>query len=469
MSIELQLVRQYLAAHEVAVEDLPNARAILDAAIAETPAEIVPEGACSEQRPGPGRQRRRRVVWAAGVALLVVALGLIAVPWAPAAKIHRPLAASAEIARLADAIEPAAPLQPGQWLAIQQSGEIAAQVSNVGNTPTPDARASDSITIDVWSNSSGTTCTSQQFGTATFASPANAQAWQSIGLIATPNNQPVTGCVAGVEAANGGGQTTTPINVASLTHSPSTLANELQDGTTGISSIDQSARGATTQQDVFGRLVTLLVGPSMGSWPGFDQELLHTMAILPGVISLGKMTAHSGLVGLSFSTPDVAELNPRTGAVTSTTTSPVVILNPATGTLLEARNFSIPVLQNAAQDFVGSPNAPVYTEGVGYGISTTWIDPVQGPGVIADGGLPTWITGFHVIEAVGNPNVNLQTMADVFNEFVGTGNSLFDDPQVPGSSQTTFDLTIPDTGTDVNTVVAALNASGLFQSVTVKA
>jgi hypothetical protein len=153
----------------------------------------------------------------------------------------------------------------------------------------------------------------------------------------------------------------------------------------------------------------------------------------------------------------------------STTTSPVVILDPATGALLEARNFSIPVLQGAAQGFVGSPSAPVITEGVSYGISTTWIDPVRGPAVVDAGSLPSWIAGFHVVEAVGNPNVNLQTMADVFNEFVGTGNSLFDDPQVPGPSQTTFDLTIPDTGTDVNTVVAALNASGLFQSVAVKA
>jgi hypothetical protein len=281
MSIELQMVRQYLAGDEMAADDLPNARAILDSAIAESPSEIVPDSACSQPRPRPSRTRRRRALWTAGVALLVVALGVIAIPWAPSAKVHRPLAASAEIARLADAIEPAAPLQPGQWLAMQQTGEIAAQVDTVGNTPTPDARASDSITIDVWSNPGGTTCTSQQFGTATFASPANAQAWQSLGLLATPNNQPVTGCVAGVEAANGGGQASTPIDVAGLTHSPSTLAKELRDGTTGVSSVDQSSRGATTPQNVFGRLVTLLVGPTMGSWPGFDPELLHTMAMLP--------------------------------------------------------------------------------------------------------------------------------------------------------------------------------------------
>ena len=55
------------------------------------------------------------------------------------------------------------------------------------------------------------------------------------------------------------------------------------------------------------------------------------------------------------------------------------------------------------------------------------------------------------------------------SQFVGNGSSSFDVPGVPGPNQTTFDLTITDPSTDIAAVVAALNASGLFQSVTVKA
>ncbi len=467
--LDLDLVTDYLRADDPPPTDLARARSILDDAIRAEVDELQPtDGAPASMHRTRRRSKVRSRLVVAGLAA-AVACAVLIVQVVPTSDTHPPVAAAAQINRLADAVQPAPPLRSGQWSSVQMTGEVLATVGSVGSTKTPDAQASIPLSFGVWSNSTGTTCTSQQFGTATFASPVNAQAWQSIGLIATPNNQPVTGCVAGVQAASGGGMEMTPIDVSHLTHDPATLAKDLESGTTGVPSVDQSERGASVPQDVFARLTVLIVGPTSGTWSGYRQEMLETMALLPGVISLGPMTAHSGSKGPAFSTPSVAEVDPVTGATESESVSPVVILDASTGALLEARNFSIPVLQSAGQDFVGSPDAPVYTEGVSYGISTTWIDPVGGPSVVDQAQLPSWISGFHAVEAVGNPNVGLQTMADVFDQFIGTGNSLFNDDGMPTPTQTTFDLTITDPTTDVAAVVAALDASGLFQSVVVKA
>jgi hypothetical protein len=75
---------------------------------------------------------------------------------------------------------------------IKCEGALSADVSSagVGGTPTPDAQASIPIASEVWSNSTNATCASQQLGTASFASPVNAQAWHAIGLLDTPAHQP---------------------------------------------------------------------------------------------------------------------------------------------------------------------------------------------------------------------------------------------------------------------------------------
>ena len=469
MSNELDLVSDFMNSHELAPADLATARDILDKTIQEEVGErsaVVEPQTSARRRPRWSTARTRVAV--AGVAA-VAASAVLILQVVPTADSHPPVAAAAQISRLAASVQPAVPLAPGQWSSVQMTGQVLAKVGTVGEIPTPDAQASVPLSIGVWSNSTGTTCTSQQFGTATFAGPANAQAWQAIGLIATPTNQPVTGCVAGVQAALGGGMALTPIDVAELTHDPATLAKELQNGTTGVTSIDESARGGSDRQTAFARLVTLIVGPTSGAWSDYGQEMLETMALLPGVISLGKMTAHSGSTGEAFSTENVVAMNPVTGAVESSIPSPIVVLDPTTGALLEARNFSIPVLQSAGQDFVGSPDAPVFTEGVSYGISTTWIDPVGKPTVITGASLPTWIAGFHSIEAVTIPNPDPMAISRVLDQFVGNGNSSFDAPGLPGPDQTTFELTVTDPSTNIEAVVAALNASGLFQSVTVKA
>jgi hypothetical protein len=222
----------------------------------------------------------------------------------------------------------------------------------------------------------------------------------------------------------------------------------------------------------FVRLTVLLVGPISGGWPGFGQEMLRTMALLPGVVSLGQSTSHSGKTGIGFSTGQQVTLNPQTGAVASKGSGPTVVLDAQTGALLEARNFDIPVLQTAAEDFVGSSSAPV-DSGATYGITTEWIDPVAPSGVVGQDALPSWINTFHIIEAVTKATATTSSqVSTVVTPFIGgeavtVGDFTFGDQNVPSPGLTTYDVTIVGTAADADTFVAALRASGLFASVTV--
>lgn len=217
----------------------------------------------------------------------------------------------------------------------------------------------------------------------------------------------------------------------------------------------------------FLRLTVLLVGPTSGQWYGFGQEMLRTMA-LPGVTSLGQMTGHTGAAGLAFSMSTDSTLSPTSGTVTSSFTPPTVILDPQSGTLLEARNLTVPVLQSAAQDFVSSPSAPVYTEGVGYGITAQWIDPAAALSVVPQDSIPTWIGTFHITEAITNASATEAQVSAVVNPFLGIGNSAVMDDNVPDSGKTTYDITVMGTAANEQAVVSALTASGLFASISVK-
>jgi hypothetical protein len=470
MSTEMDLVHDFMNAVDVSAEELPVARSILEDAICLEVGHDQRGDAATRVGRRNRRRSRRLARWSIGVTVAAAAIAALILQVAPTSKVTTSEAAAAEIARLADAVQPAPALLAGQWYQYKLQGVLSAHVSTVGNTPTPNAQASIPIAIGQWSNSTGAICTSQQFGTATFASPVNAQAWQAIGLVDTPNNQPATGCSAGVEASIGGGSSLATIDVSNITHDPVTLAAQLQDGTTGIQSIDQHAVGEPANVAGFVRLTVLLVGPTSGQWPGFGQEMLNTMALLPGVISLGDMTSHSGVAGIGFSMATQVTLNPTNGAVSSSFyfSPPTVILDPQSGALLEVRNLDIPVLQTAAQDFVGSPSAAVYTEGVSYGISTQWIDPVAAVSVIAQAALPSWINTVHIIEAVTNPSTTDTEISAVLNPFLGNGNSAYSDGNSPRAGETTYDITIVGSAANEQAVVSALTASGLFASISVK-
>jgi hypothetical protein len=465
MSTELDLLSDYLNGQEVTATEIAVARSILDRAIAAESAgdadrTSMPTRSTTRQHRRP--RHRLRVV--TGVAAAVAVSVVLAFQVLPPSKTDSPVAAAAQISHLAEYVPTTSPLQAGQWSTYMLQGVLEANIGDAGNTPTPDARASIPIELESWSNSTGGTCTSEQFGTATFASPSNAQAWHAIGLIDTPTNQPATSCAAGAEIDDGADSALAAIDVSALPQDPAALATKLQTGTTGIPSIDRAATGDPPAVAGFVRLTALLVGPVIGDWPGFSQELLKTMALLPGVRALGRTPAHSGKTGLGFSTEQQVTVNARTGAVMSKWSGPTVVLDSETGALLEARNFTIPVLQSAAQDFVGSPTAPVYTEGVGYGISTEWIDPVGPPGVVGQGALPGWIGSFHIVQAVPKAAATQQQLSDVIDPFLGNGNSAALDDNTPP----TYDITIMGSQTVENNVVAALTASGLSSSISVE-
>ncbi len=316
MSTEMNLVYDFMNV-DVPADELPVARAVLEDAISAE----VEQSHRSDMPTGPRRRNRRKsrqlARWTAGLAVAAAAIAVLILEVVPTSTVPTSEAAAAEISRLADTVQPAPPLLAGQWYQYELQGVLSADVSTVGSTPTPNAQASLPISVGQWSNSTGAICTSQRFGTATFASPVNAQAGQAIGLIDTPGNQPVTGCSAGVEATMGGGSSLVTIDVSNITHDPTILAAQLQDGTTGIQPIDEHAAQDPANVAGFVRLTALLVGPTSGQWSGFGQEMLETMALLPGVISLGDMTSHSGTAGVGFSVATRVTLNPSTGAVSS--------------------------------------------------------------------------------------------------------------------------------------------------------
>ena len=300
---ELDLVRDHMAGVAASDEDLVLARSLLEAAIAS---EVDDDGPDRADRRAPDRRRRaaRRNRWLVGAAAVVAASALLILQGVPSSQDRPPVAAAAQIRHLARAIRPPVAPRAGQWSTNTMQGVLSADVDAVGGKPTPDTQASIPISFEVWSNSTGTTCTSQTFGTAGFASPADAQAWHAIGLIDAPKNQPVTGCAAGVEATTGAGGMAA-IDVGDLTHDAGTLATELQAGSTHIPVVDGAATGDPAAEAGFVRLTDLLVGPTTGTWVGFGQEMLQTLALLPGVISQGTVTAHSGHRGLGFSTKTV--------------------------------------------------------------------------------------------------------------------------------------------------------------------
>jgi hypothetical protein len=464
VSTEIDLVRDFMNATEVS-SDLRDARSVLDDAIADEESNAAAAPSVGTGKPSRSRSRRT-LQWGFAVAVAAAVIAAAVFVAVPSSRGPTAPAAAAEIARIADAVPPVPPLTPGQWYQYQLQGALSANVTSGSKASPISATAIIPINIGEWSNSTGAVCTSQEFGTATFPEASSAQAWQNMGLIATPANQPATGCSAGVEA--GPGMTLGPIDVSNVTHDPATLAADLENGTTGIGQIDNYAHGEPPQVVGFLRLTDLLVGPLKGQWSGFGQEMLQTLALIPGIESLGAMTSHSGTLGLGFSMSTQVVLNPTNGAEVSTFTPPTVILDPHDGDILEARKFDYPVLGSAAQDFVGSPTALVYSDGASYGTTAEWIDPDSGLQEIDQGSVPSWIGSFHIIEAVTGASTTPSQLAELVNPYLGNGNMDASDDNVPVQGENTEDITIMGSLATAQTVATALTGSGLFVSVSLK-
>ena len=468
MSTEIELVHDYMSRGDFPSDDLGVARSMLQDAITFEIGLDRPSGLRSIAQ-SPPRRKFRRTRWAVaatavGAAAVAATLIFQALPTSKGAT---PEAAAAEISRLADVVQPVPPLRSGEWYQYQAQGLLSATVSSgassPGGTPTSQVQASIPVTLGEWSNATGAICASQQFGSATFPDATDAQAWSALGLIDTPTNQPATDCSAGAGVSNGVGLSVAPIDVSSITHDPATFAAELQAGTTGIESIDEYALGEPANQAAFERLAVLLVSPARGQWSGFGQEMLMTMALVPGVISLGTMTSHAGESGLAFTGQTDVTTNPKDG-VTSTSSPPTVILDSQSGAVLEARNLNFPVLISAAQDFIGSPSAPIYSQGGGYGVTAQWFDPVAPVSVVEGEVVPIWVSTYHIIEAITKPSTTQTEVSSV----LANVNRVLSDPNIPAPGLETFDITVMGTAADAQALVSALTASGLFSTISVK-
>ena len=472
MTTELDLVRTFMEAETAPPGDLLVARAIFESAVSAEVRDDRPLGVASPKR--TARRTRRMARWSVAAAVIAVIFAVLILQLTPTSTRPVSEAAAAVISRLADDAQPVPPLLSGQWYQYQLHGLLSAEVYEVNKTPTPNAKASIPFTSGSWSNATSV-CNSQQYGTATFASPVNAQAWQAIGLSTAPGSQPTTDCASRVVASiETGGSSLATTDVSNITHNPATLATQLQQGATGIQSLDHDPyplQGDPANVAAFIRLSILLVGPTTGQWSGFGQEILKTMSLLPGVTSLGEATSHSGVQGLAFSATNVGKA-PSPNILSGYITPPTIILDLSTGTVIEARNMILPrVDQSAEQAFVSSASAPLVTEGVTYGATAQWVDPVAALSVTQQDDLPTWISNIHIIKAVTKPSVTEpQAEALLKNQPFTGGDSAsitdgFTDENTPASGRTTFYFTVKDSAA-YEAVVSALKASALFASIT---
>jgi hypothetical protein len=358
------------------------------------------------------------------------------------------------------AVKAASQLPPqlgsNEWLLTEQNVSFSAQVSQVGSTPTPEAQATVSATIQEWSNNDGESCTSATTSPAEFVSPVNKAAWHSAGLLDSPTTQPVASCST---VTNGFGQGIGPIDVSGLPTDPSVLAQELTTGTTGISGLDQVS--SHDENAGFARAAIILVGPTEGTTPAFNAALFNALAMLPGIDSLGQMTARSGVSGLGF-------------ASNSTVGQSVIIVNPTSGALIEARN-----LQDQAA-FSGLESAYVAAPMTQGGYSTRvlirWFDPIGSPVVVGADSLPRSVSLLPEVPDTGSiaataradvSDAQFMTLEDALQMRYGAPAS---ESYVSQALQTATSVRWSFTGptSQVSAYATALRASSLFSSVIVQ-
>jgi hypothetical protein len=317
-------------------------------------------------------RRRARVL--VGAMASVAAAALLLVFLLPSVGQQGKVAAATELRQIATiaSTQNLPPLGRNQLLMTKEQVSLVGQVTQIGSTPTPNAKAVIGGTIRLWTDAYDDSCIATTSGPAVFASSANQAAWTAAGLLVTPRNQPSHNCASDNTAPGSGGV----IDVANLPTNAKALALQLEAGTTGIPQVDQFGSG----NPGFERAALLLMGPTVGATPSYSATLYNALALIPGVNALGDMTTHSGAVGVGF-------------AATSSLGTSTIIIDPKTGAFLEARNFEAPL------DFVGigasylapPPTPSITTEGGSGGTTIQWLDPIGSPIVVGANSLPSGV------------------------------------------------------------------------------
>lgn len=427
---------------------------------AEPPVKLEEVRQVVESRP---RRRRlyRAVVMAGCLAIVVVIVAAVVAVHTGAkhariktATSHPTVRAQLHQIALMAARAPIASPGPNQWLGIEQEMAIAAYVSQVGDTPTPDAKSTINVTVDTWADTTGQACVSASTQPALFDSPANQAAWAAAGLTDQPDPQPVTGCDSIIQGDTVGSLTeaTGVIDVSALPTDPASLAQELETGTTGIPAVDQ----VTPQPGInaaFQRATVLLVGPDSGATSQFESALYDALATIPGVTGLGTVRSHSGVTGEGFS------------AVTDSGTTTIVV-DPTSGALVEARN----VADQAVFDVLSThyiAGAGIGTEGGSYGATILWMDPVGKPIVV--GPMSQLSSGDTAIYTIGKLGVTFQQI-QAFNDTLQHEGGGIESIEGSGSSADLFNPHVPPATTPSGQIISigATNTwafSGTFQQV----
>jgi hypothetical protein len=459
---ELELLHRYIDATVDPDPDLEPTRRRLVTAIEN-------EGAVAPGGWRPWRSSHRTAISgrtaislgslvAAGVAAAVVAF-LVATPSAPHGSSRtatKPFPTHLSVGRqlrlLADqaAEQPVLHLQSDQTLYTQANLSVLANVNNGA------AQATIGLSVQKWSTATGQTCTTLTAQPARFTSPSQQAAWVSLDLRVAPSPPTANECLQGgggagpPDAITGAGQL---IDVSSLPTDPSTLAQELESGTTGIPALDQMLPDEAAPNPGFQRAAMLLIGPTLGATPQFESNLYQAIALLPGVTALGPITTHAGETGQGFAS------GPGSG-------QSIIVVDPSTGRLLEVRGLDDSgSLSSIAGNFLGSGPMMVNK----YSDQLQWLDPIGSPSVIGLSDLPTGLPVY--VFGTTRPGLSYNDVQTAVHDLTQPYLSYFksnefqvadpSNPNSPGDFQWSFAGPSPV----VDRFMQTLRRSGLFASV----
>jgi hypothetical protein len=410
---------------------------------------------------------RRNVVRSAGLLLTVVAIAVVGVSVglankpaitpsaAPSTSPEFPvsLSAPAQLRLLADRIadQDVQAIGEGQLLLTQSQLSVAAQVNN------GQATATVNLAVKKWSDANGLSCVSITTQPAQFVSPKDQAAWLGLGLLVTPSPQPITDC-SGPGAADSPPDTITGssqlINVADLPTDPQALAQQLQAGKTGIPAVDDMLPDLGNPDIAFQRAAVLLVGPTVGATPQFESALYQAIALLPGVMSIGTTTTHSGQTGVGFA------LSSQNGQTT-------IVVDPATGALIEIRNLEdSSALTSLAEHYVGKGPLQITS----YGAQLQWLDPVGQPQLVPQSDLPTDVPVSIYAVAKSGDSAQMfafgESLQGQFGGPSGGGSGSAEGATGPGSPGA-MEWSFVNKDATFNQYLAAIKTSGLFSQIDV--
>lgn len=470
---ELDLIRRHVDAIVDMDSDLESIRKRLVSAIRESedhsePARI---GAAGVRR---NPERRRAAVLLGSCVAAGVAAAVLLLVVAPQYQVPRQtpgttrafpthLSPGDQLRLIADRVAEQPIPSPGANQALNSQSNLSV-VATVNDGA---AQATIDLSVQKLSTASGQTCTMLTAQPAQFSSAAEQAAWTSLDLLVTPNPPTASQCLQSGDGAatppdaiTGAGQL---IDVSSLSTDPSTLEQALEDGTTGITALDQLQPDQAAPNPGFQRAAMLLIGPTVGATQQFEASLYRAIALLPGVVSLGPTTTHQGQTGEGYAS------GPGPGQST-------IVVNPSTGQLLEVRGLDdADSFVSIAANYLGS--GPMKVDA--YSPQLQWLDPVGSPSVIELSNLPSGVPVF-VFATTNNGvtyNEALSSLQPILEEYPNEVQSREIKPAYPTGSasitlspssaptQLLFQWSLAGPGPVLDRFLAALRSSGLFSTV----